>query len=65
MTRAVIHKSDCQSVDACKDAIDRHFLERNAAFLKNPKRAGNKICGKELVPAKFSEANNCKDPRYR
>ena len=29
------------------------------------KRAGKKIWGKERALADFSEANNCKDPRYR
>ena len=46
MARAIIHNSDYQSVDECKNAIDRYFLERNEHFIKNPKRAGNKIWGK-------------------
>ena len=65
MARAIIHNSDYPSVDACKAAIDRHFEERNQHFKAHPKRAGDKIWGKELVPAEFSESNNCKDPRYR
>ena len=65
MSRAIIHNSDYPSVDACKAAIDRHFEERNQHFKAHPKRAGDKIWGKELVPAVFSETNNCKDPRYR
>ena len=65
MARAVIHNSDYQSVDECKNAIDRHFADRNLHFKIHPKRAGNKIWGKELVPPVFDEANNCKDPRYR
>jgi hypothetical protein len=65
MARAVIHNSDYPSVDACKMAIDRHFEERNRHFKKNPRRAGNKIWGKERVEVRFSEANNCKEPRYR
>ena len=65
MARAVIHNSDYPSVDACKMARDRHFEERNRHFKKNPRRAGNKIWGKERVEARFSEANNCKEPRYR
>lgn len=64
MARAILHNSDYQSVDACKAAIDRHFRERNQHFKSCPKRAGNKIWGKELVPPVFDEANNCKDPRY-
>jgi hypothetical protein len=65
MARAVIHNSDYSSVDECKRAIDRHFLERNVSFLNNPRRAGKVIWGKEREPPIFSEANNCKDPRYR
>jgi transposase len=65
MARAVIHNSDYGSVNECKRAIDRHFRERNAAFGKNPRRAGDVIWGKEREPPFFSEANNCKDPRYR
>jgi hypothetical protein len=59
LARAVIHNSNYSSVDECKIAIDRHFEERNLHFTKNPRRAGNKIWGKERVEAKFSEANNC------
>ncbi len=62
MARAIIHNSDYQSVAECKDAIDRYFTERNQYFRENPKRAGNKIWGNELVEAKFCESNNCKDP---
>jgi len=65
MARAVIHNSDYSSVNECLSAIDRYFRERNAAFAKNPRRAGNVIWGKERAPPVFSEANNCKDPRYR
>ena len=64
MARAIIHNSDYSSVDACKAAIDRHLEERNQHFRVEPKRAGKKIWGKELVPPEFSEGNNCKDPRY-
>ncbi len=65
MAKAVIHNSDYQNVDDCKLAIDRHFSERNQDFLENPKRAGNKIWGKEVVKAVFKDSNNCKDPKYR
>jgi hypothetical protein len=65
MARAIIHNSDYPSVDGAKAVIDRHFSDRNAHFQKRPRRAGNKIWGKERNPAVFSEANNCKDPRYR
>ncbi|MCW3053469.1 MAG: hypothetical protein JWN14_2639 [Chthonomonadales bacterium] len=64
MARAIIHNSDYQDVAAAKVAIDRHFAERNAHFREHPKRAGNKIWGKERVEPKFSESNNCKDPHY-
>ena len=65
MARAIIHNSNYQSVEEAMAAIDRHFLERNDYFAKNPKRAGNKIWGQELVASEFSESNNCKDPKYR
>jgi transposase len=65
MARAIIHNSDYKSVDEAKAAIDRHFSERNSHFVGHPRRAGKKIWGKERVPAAFSEANNCKDPKYR
>jgi transposase len=64
MARAIIHNSDYQSVEECKAAIDRYFSERNDYFIKNPKRAGNKIWGKEREKAVFRESNNCKDPMY-
>jgi len=64
MAKAVIHNSDYQSVDECKTAIDMYFNERNRFFLENPKRAGNKIWGKERVEPIFTESNNCKDSRY-
>jgi nucleoid DNA-binding protein len=65
MARAIIHNSDYESVDTCMSAIDRYFHERNEQFQKNPKRAGNKIWGKERVEPLFRESNNCKDPMYR
>lgn len=64
MARAIIHNSDYQSVDECKHAIDLYFEERNQAFKLNPKRAGNKIWGKERVPPVFTDYNNCKDECY-
>ena len=64
MAKAIIHSSDYQSVDEAKAAIDRYFRERNEHFRQHPKRAGKKIWGRELVPSEFSEANNCKDPRW-
>jgi transposase len=65
LARAVIHNSDYQSVDECKKAIDQYFEERNRAFTENPKRAGKKIWGEEMVRPLFNDSNTCKDPRYR
>ena len=65
MAKAIIHNSDDSSVDECKNAIDLYFHDRNQHFKKNPKKAGNKIWGKEREKAAFSESNNCKDPMYR
>ena len=64
MAKAIIHNSDYQSVDECAGAINRYFSDRNKFYIKNPKKAGNKIWGKERVEPKFSESNNCKDPLY-
>jgi len=65
MARAIIHGNDYQSVEEYKTAIDRYFRERNQYFQEHPKRAGNKLWGDEIVKVKFSESNNCKDPRWR
>jgi hypothetical protein len=65
MARAIIHNSDYKTVDDAKAAINRYFEERNAHFKQSPRRAGNRIWRKEREPASFSNANNCKDPRYR
>jgi hypothetical protein len=65
MAKAVIHNSDYTSVDECKLAIDRHFSKRNQDFRENPKRAGKKIWGQEVVEPIFKEYNNCKDPTFR
>jgi len=65
MARAIIHNSDYQSVEECIIAIDRYFAERNQEFIKNPKRAGKKIWGEEIVMPIFKECNNCKDPKWR
>lgn len=43
MKKAVIHHSNYCSEEEMKDAISRHFVERNEYFLANPKRAGKKI----------------------
>jgi hypothetical protein len=65
MAQAIIHNSDYPSIEATKEAIDRYFAERNGHFSKHPKRAGQKIWGKERVPSEFLEGQNCKDPLYR
>ena len=65
MSRAIIANSDYATVEEAEAAIDRYFEERNTHFQKHPRKAGNKIWGKEREPAVFSAANNCKDPRYR
>ena len=65
MARAIIHNSNYQSVAEAKAAIDRYFDERNRHFCEHPRRAGNKIWGKERVPPEFAAGNNCKDPRYQ
>ncbi len=65
MARAIIHSSDYKSVDEAKAAINRYFAERNKHFREHPRRAGNKIWGKERELPAFSASNNCKDPRYR
>jgi hypothetical protein len=65
MSRAIIHNSDYGSLNAAKEAIDLYFRQRNEQFLRDPKRAGYKIWGKERVPSEFQEGQNCKDPAYR
>lgn len=65
MARAIIHNSNYKSIDEAKAAIDLYFNDRNCQFQRNPKKAGKKIWGQEREPAEFSDANNCKNPRYR
>lgn len=65
MSRAIIHNSNYASKEDAKNAIDRYFLERNDYFKRHPKRAGNKIWGKERTKVSFSDSSNCKDPKYR
>ena len=65
MARAIIHNSDYQSVEEAITAIDRYFQARNEHFLNHPQKAGRAIWGKERVEPRFSNSNNCKDPRYR
>jgi transposase len=65
MARAIIHNSNYATLDDAKTAVDGYFADRNGHFLQHPRKAGKKIWGKEREVATFSEANNCKDPRYR
>jgi len=65
MAKGILHNSDYLSVENCRIAIDRYFAERNEAYRMNPKRAGKKIWGKELVQPCFTPSNNCKDPTWR
>ena len=46
--KAVIHNSDYASADEMRAAIANYLKERNAYFLANPRRAGNKIWDKEV-----------------
>ena len=43
MTRAVINNSDYPDATQMKQAMSRHFTERNEQFRDNPRRAGKKI----------------------
>jgi hypothetical protein len=65
MARAIIHNSDYPSIEAAVDAIDWYIRERNEYFSAHPKKAGQKIWGKERVPSLFAEDQNCKDPLYQ
>ena len=60
MKRAVVHHSDYQSEEEMKSAISGHFVERNAYFKKNPKRAGKKIWEIDF----FLDYNNMKFGDY-
>lgn len=62
LARSVIHNSDYNSAGECQLAIDRYFSERNQHFQVSPKRAGDKIWGKEIVKPVFSESQHCKKP---
>lgn len=64
MARAILHNSNYESVKACMVAIDRYLTERNAHFMANPKKAGKKIWGEELITPVFDPSKNCKDPRW-
>jgi len=61
MKRAVIHFSDYQTPKEMKEAISRHFRERNEFFRDNPKRVGNKIWEVDF----FYNHNNILSGNYR
>lgn len=61
MKRAVIHNSDYQSKDEMKTAISKHFLDRNAYFKENPRRAGKKIWEIDF----FNDSKNLRSGDYR
>jgi transposase len=61
MKRAVVHHSDYQSVGELKTAISSHFVERNAFFKENPRRAGKKIWDVDF----FQDTSNLRSGNYR
>ena len=61
LARAVIHNSDYADVAECQSVIDRYFEERNNHYLNNPKRAGHKIWGQEIVLPVFKETQHCRN----
>jgi hypothetical protein len=65
LSASIIQNSDYASLDEAKIAVDRYFADRNDHFRKHPKRAGDKIWGRERVPPVFREEQNCRNPRYR
>jgi transposase len=65
LAKSVIHNSNYESLEDCKEAISQYFTSRNQYFLLHPQKAGKKIWGKEIVPSVFKDSQNCKDPRFR
>jgi hypothetical protein len=61
MKKAVIHNSNYRSPEEMKEAISRHFRERNAFFSENPRRAGNKIWENDF----FEDVGNIRAGNYR
>jgi transposase len=61
LKRAVIHHSDYKSDAEMKEAISRHFRERNVYFKENPKRVGKKIWQQEF----FSDFGSFPSGNYR
>jgi hypothetical protein len=64
LARAVLHNSDYAGLQEAKKAVARYVDERNLAFQKEPRRAGQSIWKRERVPSLFQESNNCKHLRY-
>jgi hypothetical protein len=65
MSKSIIRNSNYDTEEDCKAAIDQYFVKRNAYYLQNPKKAGNKIWGKERVKPVFDKGNMCKGPRFK
>jgi hypothetical protein len=65
MAKALIHNSNFSDEKEAKQMIDSYLEERNAYFLRNPRKAGDKIWGRERFALVFNEARNFKDPGYR
>lgn len=61
MKRAVVHHSDYRDVPEMKQAISRHFTERNAYFQENPRRVGKKIWEVDF----FDDYENIRSGNYR
>ena len=64
LAKSIIHNSDYASLDECKAAVTLYFKTRNEHFINHPRKAGNKIWGKELVVSEFNDTHNCKDPKW-
>lgn len=65
MAKAIIHNSNFANEKEAKEMIDAYIDQRNSYFLRNPRKAGDKIWGRERSPPIFSDAGNFKDPGYR
>lgn len=65
LAKSIIHNSNYDSLDQCKEAVSQYFKTRNEHFLQHPQKAGNRIWGKEIVAPTFNDCNNCKDPKFR
>ncbi len=63
MAKAIIHNSDYQSVDECKQAINKYFSERNEAFLENPNVRERNFGVRKLLIQSSRKATIAKIPR--